>query len=45
MPTVIINVMRGSGIVLWIRRFISVSEAITPRTPGTQNRAPAVAIE
>src|SRR5215207_1146019 len=45
MPTVIISVMKGSGIVLWISSWISVSEPITLRMPGMQNRPAAVATE
>ena len=44
-PTVIINVMKGSGIVLWNSSCISVSEPITLRIPGMQNRPAAVATE
>jgi hypothetical protein len=46
MPTVIINVIKGSGIVLWISSCTSASELVTLKTPKMQNRpAAAVATE
>jgi hypothetical protein len=45
MPTAIINVMKGAGIILWSNSWISVSESITFRMPGMQNRPAAVATE
>jgi hypothetical protein len=45
MPTVIINVMKGAGMILWISSWISVSEPPTFRMPGIQNRPAAVATE
>jgi hypothetical protein len=45
MPTAIINVMKGAGIILWISSWIPVSESITFRMPGIQNRPAAVATE
>jgi hypothetical protein len=45
MPTAIINVMKGAGIILWISIWICVSESITFRMPGMQNRPAVVATE
>jgi hypothetical protein len=45
MPTAIINVMKGAGIILWISSWTSVSESIPFRIPGMQNRPAAVATE
>jgi hypothetical protein len=45
MPTVIINVMKGAGIILWISSWMSVSEPIIFNIPGMQNTPAAVATE
>jgi hypothetical protein len=45
MPTVIINVMKGAGMIRCISSCISVSEPHTFRMPGIQNRPAAVATE
>jgi hypothetical protein len=45
MPTAIINVMKGAGMILWISSWISVSEPPTFRRPGMQNRPAIVATE
>jgi hypothetical protein len=45
MLTVIINVMKGAGIILWNSSWISVSESTTFRMPGIQNRPAVVATE
>jgi hypothetical protein len=45
MPTAIINVMKGAGIILWISSWMSVSEPIIFNIPGMQNTPAAVATE
>jgi hypothetical protein len=45
MPTVIINVMKGAGMIRCISSCISVSESHTLTMPGIQNRPAAVATE
>jgi hypothetical protein len=45
MPTAIINVIKGAGIILWISSWISASEPTTFKIPGMQNRPAVVATE
>jgi hypothetical protein len=44
-PTEIINVIRGSGMVVCISIWMSVSEVIVFRIPGMQNSPATVAME